>query len=50
MFLVERTRLLSADGNMREANALLAAFEELHGKYALARASPFAPGTWSRKD
>ena len=30
MFLVERTRLLLADGNIREANALLAAFEELH--------------------
>ena len=53
MLLVERTRMLLADGNISEANALLPAFEELHARYrvaALARASPFAPGTWSAKD
>ena len=44
MFLVERTRLLLADGNMREANALLAAFEEFHARRSC---SSVAIRTWN---
>ena len=44
MFLVERTRLLLADDNIREANALLAAFEELHARRSY---SSVAIRTWN---
>ena len=33
MLLVERTRVLLAEGNISEARALLPAFEELHAKH-----------------
>ena len=48
MFLVERTRLLLADGNISEANALLSAFEELHARHpAGSSCSSVAIRTWN---
>ena len=48
MLLVERTRLLLADGNIGEAIALLPAFEELHAKHPAGSSCSSAPiRTWN---
>lgn len=48
MILVERTRLLLADGNIMEARALLPAFDELHAKHSADGSCSSAPiRTWS---
>ena len=48
VFLMERTRILLADGNISEANALLPAFEELHARHpAGSSCSSVAIRTWS---
>ena len=48
MLLVERTRLLLADGNIAEAIALLPAFEELHAKHPAGSSCSSTPiRTWN---
>jgi LuxR family maltose regulon positive regulatory protein len=48
VFLMERTRILLADGNISEANALLPAFKELHARHpAGSSCSSVAIRTWS---
>jgi LuxR family maltose regulon positive regulatory protein len=48
MLLVERTRVLLADGNISEARALLPAFEELHAKHPAGSSCSSTPiRTWS---
>jgi LuxR family maltose regulon positive regulatory protein len=48
MLLVERTRLLLADGNIAEAIALLPAFEELHTKHPASSSCSSTPiRTWN---
>ena len=48
MLLVERTRIVLADGNIEEAIALLPAFEELHAKHPVSTSCSSTPiRTWS---
>ena len=47
MLLVERTRVLLADGNTSEAQALLPAFEELHAKHPPRLCSSAPIRTWN---
>ena len=47
MLLVERARLLLADGNFTDSNALLPAFEELHARCQAGSSSSVAIGAWN---